>query len=40
MVLLEFFTQGAAVDTQAGGGFGLVVVAMPQHGLEHGLLNF
>ena len=40
MVLPEFFAQGAAIDAKAGGRFRLVVVAVPQHGLEHGLLNF
>ena len=40
MILLKFFTQGAAVDAEAGGGSGLVVVTMAEHGLQHRLLDF
>jgi len=40
MVLLEFLAQRATVDAEAGSGSGLVVVAVAQHGLEHGLLDF
>ena len=40
MVLLKFLAQGAAIDAETGRGLGLVVVAVPQHGLQHGLLNF
>ena len=40
MVLLKFLAKRAAIDTEAGCGSGLVVVAMAQHGLEHGLLDF
>ena len=40
MVLLKFLTQRAAVDAETGCSFGLVVVAVPQHGLEHGLFDF
>ena len=40
MVLLKFFTQGAAIDAKAGRGSRLVVIAVTEHGLEHRLLNF
>ena len=40
MILLELLAQGASIDTKAGGGSGLIVVAMTQHGLEHGLFDF
>ena len=40
MVLLKFLAQRAAIDAEAGCRFRLVVVAVTQHGLEHGLLNF
>lgn len=40
MVLLKFLAQGTAVDPEAGCGFGLVVIAMAQHGFEHWLLDF
>ena len=40
MVLLKFFTQGAAIDTKAGSGSRLVVIAVAEHGLKHRLLNF
>ena len=40
MVLLKFFTQGAAIDTKTGRGSRLIVVAVPQYGLEHRLLDF
>ena len=40
MVLLEFLAQRAAVDTEAGSRFRLVVVAVPQDRFQHGLLDF
>lgn len=40
MILLKFLAQGAPVDAKAGGGSRLVVIAMPQHGLQHRLLDF
>ena len=40
MVLLEFLAQRAAVDTETGCRFGLVIVAVAQHGFQHGLLDF
>jgi len=40
MVLLEFFTQGSAVDAEAGGGSRLVVVTMSKHGFQHRLFDF
>jgi hypothetical protein len=40
MVLPEFLAQCAAIDAEAGGRSGLVVVTMTQHGFEHGLLDF
>jgi len=40
MVLLKFFAQGAAVDAEARSGPGLVVIAMPQYGFQHRLLDF
>ena len=39
MVTLEFLAQGAAVDAEAGSGPRLVIVAVPQHGFQHGLLD-
>jgi len=40
MILLKFLAQGAAIDAKAGGGSGLVVVTMVQHGFQHRLLDF
>ena len=40
MVLLKFFTQGAAVDAEARRGPGLVVIAMSKHSFQHRLLDF
>ena len=40
MILLKFLAQGAPVDAKAGGSSGLVVIAMPQYGLKHRLLDF
>jgi hypothetical protein len=40
MVLLEFLAQRTAVDTEVGRGLRLVVIAMPQNRLEHGLFDF
>lgn len=40
MILLEFLAQGTPVDAKAGGSSGLVVVTMPQYGLQHRLLDF
>ncbi len=40
MVLLEFFTQGSAIDAEAGSGSRLVVITMPKHGFQHRLLDF
>ncbi len=40
MILLKFLAQGAPVDAKAGGSSGLVVITMPQYGLQHRLLDF
>ena len=40
MILLKFLAQGAPVDAKTGGSFRLVVIAMPQYGLKHRLLDF
>ncbi len=39
MVLLQFLAQRAAIDAEAKRGLGLVVVAVTEHGLEHGLFD-
>ena len=40
MVLLKFLAQGAAIDAETGGGSGLVIVTMAEHGFQHRLLDF
>ena len=40
MVLLQFLAQCAAIDAEAGCRLRLVVIAVAQHCLEHGLLDF
>ena len=40
MILLKFLAQRAAIDAETGSSSGLVVVAVTQHDLEHGLLDF
>ena len=40
MVLLKFFTQCAAIDAEVCSCFGLVVLTVPEHGFQHGLLDF
>ena len=40
MILLEFLTKGAAIDAETGGGSGLVIVTMLEHGFQHRRLDF
>ena len=40
MILLKFLAQRAAIDAETGGGSGLVVVTMAEHGFQHRLLDF
>ncbi len=40
MILLKFLAQSAAIDAEAGGRSGLVVVTMAEHGFQHRLLDF
>ncbi len=40
MVLLEFFTQGSAIDAEAGSGSRLVVITMSKYCFQHRLLDF
>ena len=40
MILLKFLAEGAPVDPKAGGSSRLIVIAMPQYGLQHRLLDF
>lgn|GEM_PF-1606992 len=40
MILLKFLAQGAAIDAEARCGFGLVVIAVAKHGLQHRLFDF
>ncbi len=40
LIVLQFFTQRAAVDAKIGSGFTLIIVAVPQHGLQQGLFDF
>ena len=39
MILLKFLAEGAPVDPKAGGSSRLIVIAMPQYGLQHRLLD-
>lgn len=40
MVLLKFFAQGATINTKAGSGFRLIIVAVAEHGFQHRLFDF
>ena len=40
MILLKFPAQGAPIDAKAVGSFRLIVIAMPEHDLQHWLLDF
>ena len=40
MVLLKFLAQGTAVDAEARGRPGLVVVTMVEYSFQHRLLDF
>ena len=40
LILSELFSQGTTINAKISGSSGLIVIAVPQHGLEHRLLNF